>query len=90
VVTTFCVVNVPFRGQAIELPYVCAQILVDGADIPLMALIQECPASEVRMGMRVEAVWEEAGRRVPSLQSLRYFRPSGEPDAEYDAFKEHL
>ena len=42
------------------------------------------------MGMRVEAVWEEPGGRVPSLESLRYFRPSGEPDAEYDSFKQHL
>jgi len=90
VVTTFCVVNVPFRGQAIELPYVCAQVLVDGADIPFMALIQECKASEVRMGMRVEAVWQEPEHRVPSLESLRYFRPSGEPDAAYDSFKAHL
>ncbi|MGD0083115.1 MAG: OB-fold domain-containing protein [Acidimicrobiales bacterium] len=90
VVTTFCIVNVPFRGQQIELPYVCAQILLDGADISFMALIQECPASEVRMGMRVEAVWEEPDRRVPNLESLKYFRPSGEPDASYDSFKEHL
>jgi uncharacterized OB-fold protein len=89
-VTTFCIVNVPFRGQQIELPYVCAQILLDGADISFMALIQECPASEVRMGMRVEAVWEEPDRRVPNLESLKYFRPSGEPDASYDSFKEHL
>jgi uncharacterized OB-fold protein len=90
VVTTFCVVNVPFRGQAIELPYVCAQILVDGADIPFMALIQECPATDVRMGMRVEAVWQEPAERVPSLESLKYFRPSGEPDADYESFKAHL
>jgi uncharacterized OB-fold protein len=69
---------------------VCAQILVDGADIPFMALIQECPASEVRMGMRVEAVWLEAEQRVPNLESLKYFRPSGEPDADYDSFKAHL
>jgi len=90
VVTTFCVVNVPFRGQAIELPYVCAQVLLDGADIPFMALIQECPAAEVRMGMRVEAVWQEPERRLPSLESLKYFRPSGETDADYDSFKAHL
>jgi uncharacterized OB-fold protein len=90
VVTTFCVVNVPFRGQAIELPYVCAQVLLDGADIPFMALIQECHASDVRMGLRVEAVWEEPGRRSPSLESLRYFRPSGEPDAAYESFEAHL
>jgi uncharacterized protein len=90
VVTTFCVVNVPFRGQAIELPYVCAQILVDGADIPLMALIQETKATEVRMGLRVESVWEDAGKRTTNLESLKYFRPSGEPDAEYESFSQHL
>lgn len=90
VITTFCVVNVPFRGQQIELPYVCAQILMDGADIAFMGLIQECAAGDVRMGMRVEAVWKDPEERTPSLESLRYFRPSGEPDAAYDSFKEHL
>ncbi|MGH9029891.1 MAG: Zn-ribbon domain-containing OB-fold protein, partial [Acidimicrobiales bacterium] len=35
-VTTFCVVNVPFAGQKIELPYICAQVLLDGADIAFM------------------------------------------------------
>jgi hypothetical protein len=90
VITTYCVVNVPFRGQAIELPYVCAQILMDGADIPFMGLIQEIPATEVRMGMRVEAVWKDPAERTTSLESLRYFRPSGESDAPYDSFKEHL
>ncbi|MGO8874549.1 MAG: Zn-ribbon domain-containing OB-fold protein [Acidimicrobiales bacterium] len=90
VVTTFCIVNVPFRGQAIELPYVCAQVLLDGADIPFMALIQECAAADVRMGMRVEAVWREPADRLPSLESLKHFRPSGEPDAPYESFKAHL
>src|SRR4029077_6224256 len=56
-VTTFCVVNVPFLGQSIEIPYVAASVLVDGADIAFSHLIQGCDASEVRMGMRVEAVW---------------------------------
>ena len=49
--------NVPFQGQSIEIPYICAQILLDGANIAFMGLIQEIPADEVRMGMRVEAVW---------------------------------
>jgi uncharacterized protein len=44
----------------------------------------------VRMGLRVEAVWEEAGKRTMNLESLKYFRPSGEPDAEYESFKAHL
>ena len=32
IVTTFCVVNVPFEGQTMKLPYVGAAILLDGAD----------------------------------------------------------
>src|SRR5262249_46605421 len=30
-VTTFCVVNVPFRGQRVPTPYVAAAIVLDGA-----------------------------------------------------------
>lgn len=83
-VTTFCIVNVPFAGSTVEIPYTSASILLDGASIPLMALIQECPAGEVRMGMRVEAVWAPEGERAPSMDTIRYFRPSGEPDAPID------
>ena len=56
IVTTFTVVNVQFYGQEIEVPYVCA-VLLDGADIGLFGLVQEVPFDQVRMGMRVEAVW---------------------------------
>jgi uncharacterized OB-fold protein len=57
VVTTFCIVNVPFLGQKITPPYVAAYVLLDGADIPFLHLILGCEAAEVRMGMRVEAAW---------------------------------
>ena len=89
-VTTFCVVNVPFYGQKIEIPYVSATILLDGADIGLMHLIQECEAKDVRMGMRVEAVWVAPEERKPTLESIRHFRPTGEPDAPYEDFKEYV
>ena len=89
-ITTFCVVNLPFYGQEIKPPYVCASILLDGADIALFHLIQEIPAADVRMGMRVEAVWDEADKLKPTLESIKHFRPSGEADAEYDSYKEHL
>lgn len=84
IVTTFCVVNVPFAGQAVECPYVSASILFDGADIPIFHLIQEIPAGEVRMGMRVEAVWRDPAEMEPSFETIRYFRPTGEPDAPID------
>ena len=89
-VTTYCVVNVPFQGQSIEIPYICAQVLLDGANIAFMGLIQEIPTDQVRMGLRVEAVWVEPGELKPNLSSVKYFRPTGEPDAPYESFEEYL
>lgn len=87
-VTTYCVVDIPFAGQAVECPYVCAYVLLDGADIAFQHLVYEIPAVEVRMGMRVEAVWDDP--ITTSMESIRYFRPTGEPDADYDTYKDHL
>ena len=90
VVTTFCVVNLQFYGQEIEVPYVCATVLLDGADIGLFGLIQDIPFDEVRMGMRVEAVWVEDHRLAPTMTSIEFWRPTGEPDAPYESFREHV
>jgi uncharacterized OB-fold protein len=87
--TTFCIVNVPFEGQTMKLPYVYGSILLDGAGLPLLHLIQ-APADEVRMGMRVKAEWVPPAERKPTLESIRWFVPTGEPDAAFDSYKEHL
>jgi len=89
-VTTFCVVRVPSENIDLKLPYTAAHILLDGADIPFFALIQECDAEEVRMGMRVEAVWAPREEWSTTLENIRYFRPLDEPDVPFDDFKEHL
>ncbi len=78
--TSFCVVNVSFYGGTQEIPYVTGLILLDGADLPIMHLVQECPVDQVRIGMRLEAVWaDELG---PTVESIRWFRPTGEPDVD--------
>jgi len=87
--TTFCIVNVPFEGQTMKLPYVYGSILLDGADIPLLHLVQ-APADEVRMGMRVKAEWVPPAERKPTLEAIRWFTPTGEPDAVFESYKEHL
>jgi uncharacterized OB-fold protein len=90
IVTTFCVVNVQFHGQEIEVPYVCATVLLDGADLGLFGLVQEVPFDQVRMGMRVEAVWVDDAELSHDLASIRYWRPTGEPDAAYESYREHV
>ncbi|HEX7135503.1 MAG TPA: Zn-ribbon domain-containing OB-fold protein [Iamia sp.] len=79
-VTSFCVVNLQFYGSVMEIPYVSALILLDGADLSIMHLIQEVPADEVHIGMRVEAVWRDDADIEPTLESIKWFRPNGEPD----------
>ena len=89
-VTTFCIVNVPFLGQKIEPPYVSAYVLLDGADIAFLHLILEVEAADVRMGMRVEAVWKPRDEWGTTIENISHFRPTGEPDADYDTYKHHL
>jgi uncharacterized protein len=89
-ITTFCIVNVPFLGQKITPPYVSAYVLLDGADIAVLHLILGVPAHEVRMGMRVRAVWKPEEEWTYSLENIDHFEPTGDPDADYDTYKHHL
>jgi uncharacterized protein len=88
-VTTFAIINIPFAGQRIQPPYVAAYVLLDGADIPFLHLVTEIDAADVRMGMRVEAVWKPREEWGLGIDNIDYFRPTGEPDADYDTYKHH-
>ncbi|MEW5539779.1 Zn-ribbon domain-containing OB-fold protein [Streptomyces cyaneofuscatus] len=81
-VTTFCIVNIKAKNLDIEVPYVYAHIALDGADLALHGRIAGIPYDQVRMGLRVEPVWAE-GAAHPD-----HYRPTGEPDADYDTYKE--
>ncbi|WP_405810290.1 OB-fold domain-containing protein [Streptomyces sp. NBC_00210] len=86
-VTTYCIVNIKAAHTAnldIEVPYVYAHIALDGADLALHGRIGGIPYDRVRMGLRVEPAWSEDGR-YPD-----HYRPTGEPDADYDTYKELL
>ena len=89
-VTTFCVVNVPFQGQRVPSPYVAASVLLDGADIAFQHLILGCDPAEVRMGMRVRAVWKPREQWGTTSENIDHFEPNGEPDAPYDSYAHHL
>jgi uncharacterized OB-fold protein len=89
-VTTFCIVRIPSDSLSVAPPFVCAHIILDGADLPFFALIQECAFDAVRMGMRVEAVWAPPAERGPTFESIRYFRPIDEPDASFESYRAHL
>lgn len=87
-VASFAVTMVP--GKNLPAPYVTAWILLDGADITSMFLVMEVDPAEVRLGMRVEAVWVDEDKRETNLGNIKYFRPIDEPDADYDSYKEYV
>jgi uncharacterized OB-fold protein len=89
-VTTFCIVRIPAENLSVDPPFVAAHVLLDGADIPFFHVVHGCAPEEVRMGMRVKAHWVAQEELGPTLRSIAYFEPSGEPDSAFDSFKEHL
>ena len=89
VITTFCVVNIPGLSElAPEIPYVSAQILLDGANNTFFGLIRGVEVDDVHMGMRVKAKW--ADELKPDHTSILWLEPTGEPDEDYDRYKDYL
>ena len=81
-VTTFCVVHIPVPGSPVKPPFVSATILLDGANLGLFHLVADCKPSDVRPGMRVEAVWKPREEWDCTLENIKWFKPTGEPDVE--------
>ena len=88
-ITTFSIIRIEFPGQRLAPPYVCAWILLDGADTALLHLVSGDPEN-VRMGQRVRAVWKAEADWGPTLESIRYFEATGEPDRPFEEIAEHL
>jgi uncharacterized OB-fold protein len=97
-VTNYTVVTpVQYYGQEETEPFVRASILLDGAG-GMMNLqdIVDVPPEDVRVGMRVEAVWKpESERSVDEISNRSWgsaegcivgWRPTGEPDLPAEQF----
>jgi uncharacterized protein len=75
-IATYTVVHLPFPGLTMDLPFVCAWVRLDGADVAFAHLLGEVRPEEVTVGQRVEAVWVAEHELAPTWESIRYFRPS--------------
>jgi uncharacterized protein len=99
-VTSFTVLTpIQYHGQKEREDYALASILIDGADGTVgQQRLTDVALDEIRMGMRVEAVWTPEAERVEAADSrgfgfgdaIRGWRPTGEPDRSRDAFAEHV
>lgn len=62
----------PSTGREKEVPYTWGFVRLDGADNTFIHFIEETDLAKLRMGMRVEAVFEE--ERHGQLLDIRHFR----------------
>lgn len=88
-ITTFCIVNIPgLSALAPPVPFVSAHILLDGANNTFFGLIRGCEVDDVRMGMRVKAKWAEELK--PDHNAIQWWEPTGEPDSDFETYKDYL
>lgn len=83
-VATFLVVNVPFASQEIDPPYTAVEVLFDGAHITSQFLLLGTDVDDVRIGMRVRAVWDDADELSPTLSNVTHVEAIDEPDVAYE------
>ena len=95
VVTNFTVVTpVQYYGQEETEPFAKVSIQLDEPGGNTLQDTVDVPVDQVRVGMRVEAVWEDAAKRDVSELTNRSFgsaegairgwKPTGEPDVPAD------
>ena len=81
-IESFTVVHIPIPGNPIVPPYVCAMIRLDGANISFLHLIQDVDIENIRIGMRIQAVWKPKDEWTHSLENIKWFAPIDEPDVD--------
>lgn len=89
-IVSFSIVRVPSENLAVELPFAAVTVLLDGADTTFTHVLSEAKLEDVHMGMRVQAVWIPREEWTTSMRNIKYFKPSGEPDAPFESYEDHL
>lgn len=76
-VVTFSICYVTWDMVRIKEPLIPAVIAIDGASpgMGILHLLGEVKPEDVRVGMRVQAVWKPAEERVGAITDIRYFKP---------------
>jgi uncharacterized OB-fold protein len=73
VITNYTVVNYNDKHLPRRAPYILALIKVDGADTPFPHIVEGIDAEDVKVGMRVKAVFAE--ETTNTIRDLDHFEP---------------
>ncbi len=72
---TYTVCNQPNPVQPVESPVIYGIIQLDGADTGFVHMLGEINPEQIRIGMRVQAVFKN--EREASILDIKYFKPLG-------------
>ena len=80
-VESFNITRVPIeRRPDLKPPYCSAWIVLDGASVGFLGLVIDIAPEDVRIGMRVKAVWKPDDELETSAANILGWAPTGEPD----------
>lgn len=76
-VNTFSICYIRWDASRAKEPQIPAVIEIDGASkgAGILHLLDEVNPENVKIGMKVEAVWKPADERTGSLTDIKYFKP---------------
>jgi uncharacterized OB-fold protein len=72
---TYAIAHQPNPVQPVALPIVYGIVQLDGADTGLVHVLGEVDLEQLKIGMRLQAVFKE--ERVGSILDIKYFKPLG-------------
>ncbi len=87
IVTTFTIVYLPIPTSKLDPPFIVANLVLDGSDQTFIHLVSGCANEDVKIGMRVKAVWKDKSEWDYSMDNIAYFEPTGEPLVDIEAIK---
>jgi uncharacterized OB-fold protein len=76
-VNTFSLCYVTWDMQYLKVPEISAVIDIDGTTplVGIMHMLGEVDPDDVKIGMKVQAVWKSAEEREGSILDIKYFKP---------------
>jgi uncharacterized OB-fold protein len=86
-INTFSISNVDWKAGRLdpkERRHTPAVIEIDGCnpDHGILHLIGDCEPTDIKIGMRVKAVWKPAAERTGAITDIIYFKPMRKPAAK--------
>ena len=75
IVESWTTVHMEFPGQPMAPPYTYGYIKIEGSNTQVYHLIDKIDPDDIKMGMRVEPVWDDQVNRRGNLHDIKYFKP---------------